>query len=67
MLLAATKLLHALSEKRKSLTCQRESGSSLQSIIGATLIFLFNFKLLSLVPQATYQRILALLVGVIAE
>jgi len=35
---AATKLLHAISTSRNLLTCQRGSGLSLQSIIGATEI-----------------------------
>jgi hypothetical protein len=37
LFLAATKLLHAVSAKRKLLTCQRQLRSSLQSIMGATL------------------------------
>jgi hypothetical protein len=41
---AATKLLHAISTSRKLLTCQRESGLSLQSIMGATDIFLLRVK-----------------------
>lgn len=64
---AATKLRHAVSAERKLLTSQRKPRLSLQSIIGATLIFLFKFNSLSRIQKVIYQRILALLVRIIRE
>jgi hypothetical protein len=58
---AATKLLHAVSAECKLLTCQRELGLSLQSIIGATLTFLLIFKRFASIPKVIYQRISAAL------
>ncbi len=54
---AATKLLHDVFAERKLLTRQRELRESLQSIIGATLIFLSRFNLIARLPKVSYISI----------
>jgi len=42
-------------------------AQSLQSIMGATLIFLFKFNVLSRIPNVTFQGISAILLRIITR